>query len=612
MAVSRESLAGRRTLGWRPFLTAAAFIAGLATSPVQAVDSFRFLTPGAPDDLRKTIESASLLFEMRRDKGTDAQDLIAAAEADYGRILGALYAEGFYSGVIHIVIDGREASDIAPLDAPQAIRRIEVTVNPGLRFTFLRARMKPYAPGTKLPPQYADGRYARSTSIEAAATAGVNGWRDLGYAKARIAGQHIVADHADRKIESWIYLDPGRKLRFGRLAISGNKRTRTERVAAIAGYPQGKVFSPEELDIVATRLRRTGAFRSVSLTEAETPNADGTLDIALTLVEEKKRRFGFGAEIESSQGLSLTGYWLHRNLFGGAERLRFDAAITGIGGQEGGGPDFSLGVRFDRPATFTPDTAAFAEFGLAREDETDYVSDSVTIGGGLTHEFSRYLSGQAELKYYAARVSDATGVTNFRLASIPVTATWDNRDKALDATRGYFLNAGIEPFVGFGSTGSGARITGDARAYKALGDRFVLAGRAQIGTVLGPSILATPRDFLFFSGGAGTVRGQPYQSLGVNITRGLASIKIGGRTFIGISGEARVKINDRLGFVGFYDAGYISAFGLGEGNGTWQSGAGIGLRYDTGIGPIRFDIAAPVEGPTSDGVQFYVGIGQSF
>jgi translocation and assembly module TamA len=44
----------------------------------------------------------------------------------------------------------------------------------------------------------------------------------------------------------------------------------------------------------------------------------------------------------------------------------------------------------------------------------------------------------------------------------------------------------------------------------------------------------------------------------------------------------------------------------------WHSGAGIGLRYDTAIGPIRLDVAVPVSGRTGDGVQLYVGIGQAF
>ncbi len=63
--------------------------------------------------------------------------------------------------------------------------------------------------------------------------------------------------------------------------------------------------------------------------------------------------------------------------------------------------------------------------------------------------------------------------------------------------------------------------------------------------------------------------------------------------------------------VGFYDYGAVGA-GSVPGDGRSHSGAGLGLRYDTPIGPIRFDVAAPVSGSTGSGVQIYIGIGQSF
>ena len=43
-----------------------------------------------------------------------------------------------------------------------------------------------------------------------------------------------------------------------------------------------------------------------------------------------------------------------------------------------------------------------------------------------------------------------------------------------------------------------------------------------------------------------------------------------------------------------------------------HAGAGIGVRYKTPIGPLRFDIAAPVSGKTGNGVQVYLGLGQAF
>ena len=71
-------------------------------------------------------------------------------------------------------------------------------------------------------------------------------------------------------------------------------------------------------------------------------------------------------------------------------------------------------------------------------------------------------------------------------------------------------------------------------------------------------------------------------------------------------------MNERLGVVAFVDVGSVGSGSFLSGSSDWHAGAGVGIRYDTGFGPIRFDIATPVSGDTGDGVQFYVGIGQAF
>ena len=140
-------------------------------------------------------------------------------------------------------------------------------------------------------------------------------------------------------------------------------------------------------------------------------------------------------------------------------------------------------------------------------------------------------------------------------------------------------------------------------------DKIVLAGRAQVGSVLGSSAQGTAPDLLFFSGGADTVRGQPYQSLGIPVGNDTA----GGRSFLGLSAEVRTRDTSAITVVGFYDYGMIGAESFVTGDDESQSGAGLGVRYSlSGIGAIRLDVAYPVHGDTSDGLQFYIGIGQAF
>ena len=114
---------------------------------------------------------------------------------------------------------------------------------------------------------------------------------------------------------------------------------------------------------------------------------------------------------------------------------------------------------------------------------------------------------------------------------------------------------------------------------------------------------------LFFSGGGGTVRGQPYESLGIELA---PNVTIGGRSFLGTTLEVRTRVTDTIGGVIFADAGYVDSGSFFDGSGEWHAGAGVGLRYNTGIGPLRVDIAGPVSGDTGEGVQIYIGIGQAF
>ena len=579
-----------------------------------ALDAIDFQTPGASEDLRDDLRGASLLLAAQRDKVGDPQDLFASARAEYSRLLGALYARGHYSGVIRVLIDGREAASIAPLDAPSQINLIEVIVDPGPVFTFSRATVAPLAQGTALPKGFAAGAVAASGTIREAVSAGIDGWRTAGHAKADVAAQDLSADHGNSTLSASVKLNPGQKLRFGKLAITGQQRMREQRIRKIAGLPEGDVFSPLQLARATGRLRRTGIFSSVSLTEDARITAPDRLGITATVVEEKPRRYSFGAEIASFDGLNLTGSWLHRNLLGGGERLEVTGEITNIGAQASG-LDYALGVTIDRPATLTPDTTARLHFDVAHRDEQDFTANTLSTGLGFSHIFTEQLSARVGLDYDYSKGNDLAGDFLYRNLSLPIGVIWDKRDSKTDATRGFYLEAEAKPFLGFGTTDSGARLTFDTRAYRGFGETngVVVAGRLQGGAILGSSLSGTPRDFLFYTGGGGTVRGQPYQSLGVNVLRvGLIEVQTGGTYFLAASAEIRAKVSDRIGVVGFVDVGQVAVGGFADPSSDWHAGAGFGLRYATGFGPIRLDVAAPVGGTTGEGVQIYVGIGQSF
>lgn len=575
-----------------------------------------FQMHGGDDGLLKAIRNTSLLVSAQDEGRVTGQDMLAAARGDYARILGVLYDEGYYSGLIDIKLDGVEAASIAPLDAPQIVRKVVVSVAPGPVFKYSRADIAPVAPGTDLPSGYAKGEISRTGDMKSAATSGVEGWRNVGHAKAEVAETDIVADHVTNRVDSRITLAPGPELRFGRLTIRGYKRLDPRRLRKIAGFPEGQRFDPEELEDVRKRLRRSGVFSAITLTEADYIGPDNTLDVDLLVVEQKLRRLGAGFEYSNTEGLSLTGYWINRNLFRGGERLRVDAGVADIGGDTG--MDYSLGVRLDRPATINADTTAYVLAEVKKEQEDDYDLKSGTFGLGFLWQPDDELTADIALQYRALQVDDDSGRTDFRLLALPMSVEWDQRDDSTDARRGYWLSGGLVPFVGLqDETGTGAQALAEGRAYYSFGagDRFTLAGRARLGSVFGSDIEETPRDYLFFSGGGGTVRGQPYESLGVEVIQGPdGPVKTGGLSVVNLTAELRVQIREKIGMAVFADAGRVWTDNGFSGDSDWHAGAGAGIRYKTPIGPLRFDLAVPVGGGYDDdsGLQVYIGLGQAF
>lgn len=586
-----------------------------ADSPVELQFRVEGGEAGLADDLRAT----SLISGAQAEGRVTGQDMLAAARADYARILGTLYDLGYFSAIVNITLDGVEAAAVAPLDAPSEVRQVIVSVQPGPQFTFSRATIGPLAPGTRIPDDYAAGGTAGTGFIKTAARAGVEGWRLAGHAKADVGGQEIIADHDTNTVDSQVMLAPGPVVTFGPMRVTGLDRLTERRLRKIAGYPEGRRFDPEQIETVRKRLRRTGIFSAINLAEADDLNPDNSMDVNLTLVEQKPRRIGAGFEISNTDGAMVSAYWMHRNLLGGGERLRVEAKVSDIGSGTSG-LDTEGKIRLERPATFHPDITAYVETSASRMREESYDSDTAALTFGANYIHSDRLTGNAAIQYRFQRVEDANGTTNFRVIALPLNVTWDRRDVPNDAKRGTWLSADVTPFLGFGETDSGAQLIGEGRAYTSFGreDRFTIAGRARLGTVVGSDIAATPRDYLFYSGGGGTVRGQPFRSLGVLVIEGPPPdnfpIETGGMSIVTASVEFRAQVRERIGAVAFVDAGRIwsdSAFG---GDSGWHAGAGVGVRYATPIGPLRFDIAVPVGGnpDTGDGVQVYLGLGQSF
>ncbi len=538
------------------------------------------------DRLATTIRNASNLWSDREEPASGRAGLLAKSKGDYRRILAALYNAGFYGGEISITAHGREVADLTlAADLPPPVP-IAVDVRPGPRFRFGTTAFENPPPwpdpgddrdGRPEDVGFAPGETARAGVVTAASALAVERWRERSHAKAQETGREVVADHDTSRLDVLIRLDPGPPVRYGPVRVSGSERVDPAYIAFMAGLPEGEKFDPEDIEEANQRLGDLGVFRLLRIEEGELA-PDGTMPVDILVEDRLRRAYGVGGTISTLDGLGIEAYWLHRNLFGRAERLRVDASIQGIGTSEF--PDeltYRLGATITRPGVITPDTSAFASLLALQNDFDTYRERSITGRIGFNQRIGQKWSGDVFLEASRARFTDDFGVRDFTTFGPVVRAEYERRDSTLR--------------------------------------QVVLAGRAKLGSFAGPSTEESPPNQLFFAGGGGSVRGYAVNSIGVDfVTPDGETVTAGGRSLFEVSGEMRYRVNDRWGAVGFVDGGRVGEDSLlNGGDGDVRFGAGVGVRYYTRIGPLRFDLAAPINPrDEDDSFAFYIGIGQAF
>ncbi len=567
------------------------------------------------------LRNASALLGDEAEPASGAAGLIAKARGDYRRLLAALYGEGHYGGAVSIRIGGVEAANLAA-DArlPDPVD-VTIAVSAGPLFTFANVNVVNQAPPTSDPDDQVDlpvmrgfgtGEVARSAVILRAEQLALEAWRQLGYAKAEVVSRDVVADHATNTVDATITVNPGRLAAFGPIAVSGTRDMNPEFVAQQTGLAVGQEYDPDDVARAQKRLDRLEVFRSARLEAAQAIGADGLLPYELIVEELPGRRFGAGATFSTVDGLGLEGYHLWRNLFGQAERLRLDARIASIAFPiDTAEFDYFAGGTFTKPGFYHPDVDLIAAVSAERTIYPTYMETSASARLGLSWFFSDELTFNGGASFKRAQFEDDFGTRDFATAGVYAGVIFDGRNSSVDPTEGWYAAGNVEPYYDFIYGNTGLRIEAEARTYFGFSenDRFVIAGRLKGGALLGPDLNEIPPDKLFFAGGGGSVRGYGFKSIGVDDGSGTVT---GGRYLLEASLEARMKVTDDIGIVGFVDGGYVAAdvFPSLE---DLRLGAGIGVRYYTGLGPLRLDVAVPLNKRPGDAdYAIYAGIGQAF
>lgn len=583
-----------------PVLPAALFAAiGFAAGATPAWADSPVVLDGADHDMREAI--LDLLPD--RDEPTTLFEAERIAEEAAARAIAWLRSEGYY------------AATVTPETSENPVRA-RLVIAPGQRFRFATPELDytDAAPNeaantaarTALAPVEA-GAPARAAAVLQAEADALSALQNAGYADASAGERRVIVDHAASTVAPAYRFSTGALARLGNIRAEPNTIFRPGFIAGLRNWDVGDTYTPEALARLRRDMSATGSVSRASTRLAE-PDANGVRDVILEVEQAKRNAYEFGAGYSTTEGFGVEAEWTRRNFTGRADALTFAANVGEIQ-QEGS-------VRWSRPHAAGLGHTVTLGASAEREDITAYTREGVSLFVSVDAS-PRLRIGQSYGVELAADHYDdiASGLNDAIVLSGFYDIRRDTTGYTLDARHGSIVEARVEPSVSSGDETLGfVRATAEGRTYRSFGreDSLTLAARIRTGWLEAVSGSAdnVPPDRRFYAGGGGSVRGYEYNSIYPQ-ERDLLGLTPGGQGLLEGSIEARYRLNDTWGVVAFVDGG--TAFdNWGEAT-DLSFGAGLGVRYNLGFAPLRFDIAVPLDDEfSSEDFALYISLGQAF
>lgn len=563
--------------------------------------------------------------------------VIARAKNDLPRLQQAVQSFGYYGARLRIRIAGRALDDPAlPAVLDGAREPVPITVGTELGPVYRLRRIALRQTGRYAIPSETvaklglqQGDPAIATTILDATPRMLGALQRDGHALATVSAPIAYVIDGARAVDLAYDIDAGPRINLGPVTVLGMTEVDPAFIRRRLLVEDDDPYNPDRIEAARQDLLALGVFATVQARAAERLGLDGRLPLLFEVTERKRHAVGVTAAFSTDLGGSAGVTFQHRNLFGQAEKLDLGAAITQVGGSASKGIGYNVTAALAKPDFYARyQTLTLSAQGV-KESLQAYDRTAALAGVTLSRKLGDSWTVSAGLQGQQSRITQETVTRDYTLAALPLAVKYDGVGAAalLEPVQGFKAQISATPTVDLGQRGGQFTILqGGGSAYIDLAapGQTVVALRAVAGQVVGADTLRLPPDQRLYAGGGGTVRGYRYQSIGPRFASGRP---VGGTSLLAATVELRQRIGD-FGVAVFIDAGRVGGVaggiaGSGPGGvatngsngrqGGIKAGAGIGARYYTSIGPIRIDLAVPLNKDRGDDAfEAYIGIGQAF
>ena len=533
------------------------------------------------------------------------------ARADRQLLLDILNGLGFFDA------DVRVASEVAT--TPGGAINVVLTVVPGRRYylgqiAFTAPVVQPAdLISSSFVPKTGDAIVA-DIILAAEANISVTLPRN-GYPFAAVGQRDLLLDSDTGVGDYTLPVETGARSYFGQLRTEGTSAFGADHVAILRRFKTGDLYDSRKVDDLRAALIATGLLSTVSVEavpgEGVAPDGTPYADLLVRQEAAPPRTLAASAGYGTGQGFRAEGSWTHRNLFPPEGSLR----VAGVLGtqEQAASVAFARANAGRRDRNFEISLSALHSTYDAFEAYTGRLAATMAFVSTpiwqkkFTWSIGAEILATSEDTFEAARAIRDRRI--YYVAALPGQVGFDRSNDLLDPVRGYRVNLRVSPEA---SLGSGkqiyARVILDGSYYYPVNDSLVVAARARVGTISGIARDNLAPSRRFYGGGGGSVRGFGYLQLG---PKDINNDPIGGRSLNEFALEGRYRFGN-FGVVGFVDAGQTYESSKPKFD-DWRVGVGIGGRFYTNFGPVRLDLATPLNRQQGEPkISVYVSIGQAF
>lgn len=403
--------------------------------------------------------------------------------------------------------------------------------------------------------------------------------RNHGYFDAKFTAHEIQVDPATNTARIRLILDTGKRYVFGATTLQQDV-LEPRVVRGFLSYRQNQPYSSDAVVESQSTLAGTGYFGTVRLRTQVDQRADGKVPMHLTLSPARRYQLLTGVGYATDTGPRLRLDFRNRRVNRAGHRYAFTSQLSPVQSQAG----FKYEIPLSNPRT----DWLTLESGYQYEKTDTALAHSWKLGAIRTHQMGNHWLRRLSLEYLreSSTVSGQSLASQLLIPGIGFSRTV--ADSPIYPRRGWSVSTELRGAAkGPISDVSFAQLTLNLKDVHPLGSGRVFT-RLTLGATSVSDITLLPASLRFFAGGDNSVRGYAYQSFGPKDSEGNI---IGGKYLATASVEYDHHLYSDFYWAAFYDAGNaFNALPLDP-----HRGVGLGLRWHSPLGPIRLDIAHPLD-----------------